>query len=184
MKYVPSLGDICEWNSSQWNYAQSEHHSLAHFQFKKGFTGMFTAVPLPSTSRLKNGDSPQGRKDYSHWYHHTRRVLFPVPHSGLTFLWGFVIFYLSSFLFFHLCVLELFLCFIRESFISCQEMKNNLRKRGVPCHLLCAYLLHIFNLLCDVCCLKFMWAVRSTGLHIFYPSECCRATNTECTPDS
>ncbi len=101
LKYLPSLGNVYEYNSSllfpQWN-ATIHNHSLANFQFWKGFTGTFTAVPLPSTSGLEKRDSPRGRKDYQHIKRNC--VYSTQPNSGLTFLWGYSTFLPVSLLFF------------------------------------------------------------------------------------
>lgn len=83
-----------------------------------------------------------------------RTILFTVRNhmQGWPFWGGYCNFLPVSFLFFHLHVLELSLCYIRESFISCHEMKNNFCKHAALCHLYCVYLLlslshtHIFTL--------------------------------------
>lgn len=71
-KYVSRLGDIHEWNSS---LNSTRDQNITHwliFNFKKkekkGFTGTFTAVLLPSTSGLEKGDSP--------WWQCTKKNLF------------------------------------------------------------------------------------------------------------
>lgn len=118
-------------------------------------------MPLPSTSGLVKWGGPQGRKDYSRWNLRANMNFSTQPHSRLTFLWGYSHFISVSFLFFHpFHVLERSICYIRELFISCQEVKNNFCKHAVLCHLFCVFIFcslsqtHIFHL--PICC-KPVW---------------------------